>query len=399
MDLAAGYEPARGLSLPPGLPTRGLEEILGGWSSAGQALDALDSIIDERDWRPGMVGARLHRLLVADLVAGPLRGWPVLTATWLEALPATSVVHREIGSRARAVDWKATARMGWPPVQLATRPRRRDDDHLLTGILRWTLERLDHAVVSARKVWTEVDASARPQIAAALDLLDLSPVAETRSLVPDRSDLDHIAAEGHPWNLLAPAAAELLRYEQTSPASLGALIAPEDQWRLYHLGVLGELVAHARDTGRHVRSVGPIAGGAPCYSIDDMTVWFEGGKLAGPRPYTLLSGHAHGKPKPLAADIVVLRHDEGLLIECKWYADGTRAVRDGLRAAMAYALDAKPAALAEVISAAVLPDSQVDELGATHTSAGTVAIAGVRHVGKLLDNFASATASWHPAPP
>lgn len=390
MGMASGYEPTRRLSLPPGLPSRGLKEILGGWSSAGQALDALDAIVDERDWRPGLVSARLHRLLVADLAAGPLAVWPLLTAEWLEALPAIGIVHREIGQRARAVDWRATARMGWPPEQLSTRPRHRDTDHVLTGVLRWTLERLDATVASARRVWSNVDVPVRPQIAAALELLDLPPVATARPLLPERTDLDHIAAEGHPWNRLAPVARELLRFEQASPAELAQLIAPEDDWRLFHLAVLGELIASARDAGREVRSVGPVAGGHACYRIDDLTVWLEGGKLGGRRPYVQLSGHAHGNPQPLSADIAVLsaHRDAGLLIECKWYADGTRAVRDGLRAAMAYALDASPAALTDVTSAAVLPDPQVDEFGVTDTAAGTVVIAGVRHVGQLLRDFA-----------
>ena len=375
------------MSLPPLLPKRGLDEILGAFSSGGQALAALDSLIDERDWQPGMVTARLNRLLLADLVVGPIDPWPRLTAEWLESLPATSYTERAMGLRARAVDWRATARIGWPPESLITRPRRRENDQLLLTALRWTLETLDVAVTSAKRVWADVDTPVRDQLTAALALLDLLPVAEAQAVAPDATELAHIAGEGHPWNLMAPVTGALLRHQALSPADLAQQIQPNDHWRLFHLAVLGEIVCAAREAGREVRSTGPVAAGRACYAIDDLRLWIEGGGYDHPdRPYRRLSKAARGSSSPLTPDIVVLNTTTGaaLLIEVKWYSDGTRALRDGARAALAYALDAHPAVLDVVTSVAVLPDHQVIDDEKVKTAAGEVGVAGVRHVADLV---------------
>lgn len=387
MDVAAGHGSSRGLTLPPGLPERGLDEILGGFSSGGRLLEALDSMFDDRDWRHGLASARLHRVLTDRLGGGPLARWPVMTAQWVEALPAASVVERQVGHRARGVDWRATARLGWPPAKLVIRPRRRESDQLLVTSLRWTVEALIAVVRSAQRVWQAVDAPVRPQIEAAIALLDLSPVADAVADAPDRADLRHIAAEGHPWNVMAQVAAELLRFEQASPQELAQLVAPDEHWRLFHLAVLGEIVCAARESGRSVRSTGPVAGGAHCYEIDDLRVWIEGGGIADPdRPYDRITKTARGSRASLAPDIV-LHHaasNSVWLLECKWYADGVRAIREGGRAALAYALDVEPLGLSSVTSVAVLPDHQIVEEAYFGTGAGTVGAIGVSHLAALL---------------
>ena len=213
------------------------------------------------------------------------------------------------------------------------------------------------------------------------------------------SDLAAISSEGHPWNVLSPVAAELLRSRSAGILELiDTLIVPDDQvsGRLFHLGVLGELLVALRSAGAEVIPVRPISGSAsagPAYRVLSAAgtwweLWFEAAGLWGERqilsPYKLASQGVPGAGGALGADLLLAREDtHALLIECKYSANPARVARDGFHQAAAYAVEAGEL-FENVASVVVGPSDVVIESKVVATKTSKLGICRPDHMNQLL---------------
>lgn len=387
----------------PSVPDAGLREVLRSWSGAGELTRALAFVGSEdwaqREWRALDVQRRAHRVLALELV-GPIGLWPTSRRSWDDALPAMSTRERFWSERATPkVDWRRTFQRGWPPDHFATRRRRRGADELLTTALRWTVDRVLAVLSDASALHPEIAAPVRNQLAILRSLVDRDPL---QSAIPERpgpAELASMRAAGRPWRAVSTVAARLNAVDRLGAEAYAyRYLLPDDEARprLYHLGVLGEVLLAAIDHGASVISLRPIADGhaGPVYSITDererrWDVWFEGAG-AWPaygvvEPYVRVGGglrYLNGVPvanRPLSPDILlILPGCAALVVECK-YSDADPAyVASGYSQAVAY--ESELLAIAPRVVAAVIgPDEFVSE-------SRTAEIPGVGTVGIVDTN-------------
>lgn len=266
-----------GVTGPP-IPESGLREVLGQWIGRGELFEGL-AFPDEdghSSWSAADIEARAHRVLLERLKPLAAR-LPARADAWAEFLPAVRQ-HETASSSAptSGTDWPATRiRFGWPPGEFIGRRSERRADSLLSTTLRWTLETLAEVRSKAVAAYPEADIGVRKQIDAGCGAASRQPLASAPPIRPGRHDLMALRRAGRPWGTIADIAGELAVLD-ASPLVLAAeLLAPDDaiRWRLFHLGVLGEVLQAARGTGSTVHSCGPLrpAGGRPSFEIRDRT--------------------------------------------------------------------------------------------------------------------------------
>jgi hypothetical protein len=386
--------------LVPKIPTTGLVETTRSWSSAGELFEALAAVEEpEREWSARDLERRAHRVL-AQRLRPDLMKWPQGFSDWLDALPAESLRPREmISAPSSGTSWRETARHGWPPIAFHGRTRHRIADTLLISTLRWTLESLKPVVEDARSVLPGLLVDVDEQLAAAFGLLEVDPVSRAHAVPPSFSDLAAVSGEGHPWNVLSPVAADLLRRQSDGILELiDTLIVPDDQLsgRLFHLGVLGELLVALRSAGADVIPVRPVSGSAsvgPSYRVvsaeeNPWELWFEAAGLWSERqilsPYQLASQGVPGAGGALGADLLLAREDaRALLVECKYSANPARVARDGFHQAAAYALEAREL-FEGVVSVVVGPSDVVIDSTLVATKTAKLGICRPDHMDQLL---------------
>lgn len=386
MELDRG--PASVARLTPSIPPDGLAEALEGWSSKGELWQSLAVIPSERDWSWRDSERRAMRVLLAELVDA-IEQWPTMELEWVEALPAMSHRVREVGPvLGSGVSWSGTRLRGWPPTEFVSRPKIRVADQLLVTSLRWTIERLAAIRSSAEKSAPGVSEPIRTQLDAAEALLEIEPVASAHAAAPAEVDLSAISSEGRPWTQMADVTAELLALDEASVFGLARrLVAPtEERWRLFHLAVFGEMLRALRDRGLRYRSLRPLSatGSGPAFEVVDgdgriWDLWFEASgvwRYYGVRdPYATAVAGVSGAGTALGCDVALVRFPErALLVDAKYSSNPAVVGRDGYRAAIAYAAEARSGLVDDVVSVAVGPAEVVQQPGWAQTDVGQIGV-------------------------
>jgi hypothetical protein len=258
---------------------------------------------------------------------------------------------------------------GWPPREFKGRTRSRVADSLLVTTLRWTLETLREVWIDARSIDRDLGNEVAQRVEVALSLLDMEPLNSAASVKPSGSDIRALRTEGRPWSAAASVAEVLRAIDGGKLIDLALrLVVPDDdlRWRLFHLGVFGELLAALRSLGCEATSIRPLSGGGrgPSYFVSDdrkrtWDLWFEAGgiwsKYKKRSPYLDLTTGLVSQSQPLSPDIVLILPNEFcLIIECKYYRDRQNLCRDGYLQASAYAVELgtdviEPAKIASVV--------------------------------------------------
>lgn len=401
----AGLTPAPGSDALAGIPEAGLAEALEGWSSKGELWAGLAAVQADREWSWRDSERRAMRVLLAELL-DDLGRWPTMELDWIEALPAVTRRTREVGPvLASGVSWPQTRRLGWPPSEFVCRPKSRIADQLLVTALRWTIEELLAVRRLAVAVAPGMDAAVAKQLDIAEELLDIEPVSLARAAPPDHPDLLLIAAEGGPWAAMAPVTARLLAIDESSILDLARrLVAPTDErWRLFHLAVFGEVLRALRAADCTLVSRRPLSSttNGPAFEVTDSCggiwdLWFEAAgawRYYGVAdPYVGAVAGITGAGGPLGTDIALIAADDrALLIECKFSSDPAVVARDGYRAALAYAAEARSGLVAGTVAVACGPTTTVGSAGWADTSVGRAGVVGPDDLAAVIDGFLTAT--------
>jgi hypothetical protein len=321
-----------------------------------------------------------------------LQLWPTDVRDWLDALPAETRTRRELANAPlRGTAWADTRRrFGWPPTQYVTRVRERIADEFLLTTFRWTLEQLLETRTDAVRLAARIADPVQLNLAAAEKVLEAGALEGVEAVEPSRADVEALERSGRPWNVVAPVAWEYLRFELSLYDLAEELIRPDDEefgWRLFHLGVFGQVLLTLRALGAELRSRAPLSGGSagPAYEVLLPTgvtwdLWFEAagawGYYSRKSPYTEASTAAPGATRALGADVMLIRVDErSFLIECKYSADPTTVARDGYHQAASYGLEVRSRLANEVVACVVGPEGVLSTTSSTEAFA---ALAGIR---------------------
>lgn len=394
--------PLAGLSPLPPIPERGLEEVLRSWSGSGQlwaALAACKDPIAERSWDAVDVRARAHRILFSQL-APLIARWPRDLGRWMEALPPELVRSRVHAERPHSgMDWRATRRLGWPPAEFVSRPPRRRNDNLLAQVLIWTLRRLLLVSADAATPATDQERLAYDRATAAFGLLAEASLAGLDTSRPGFADLRGVRAVGQPWTDLALVAKRLLLLDSELERLAWEVVAPDPDlaWRLFHLGVLGEVLHSLRTSGARVTSLRPLGASVPgpAFAVLDSDeeawdLWFEAGGIwryyECQEPYQEVSRGVLGAGSALGCDVMLVQPSRrALLIECKYSQSGSVVARAGYLQALAYATEANELCPA-VTSAVVGPSDVVTAPGWTTTLSGLVGMLNPDDIPLLIEH-------------
>lgn len=342
----------------PLLPRRGLGEVLRGWSSDGQLFDALSAVavLDmDVEWSSRDIARRAGRVLLERLLPD-LAVLPTDPATWREHIPVTTTSAREVcGRPLPPTNWAMTSRrFGWPPQAFVTHPRSRVQDESVLRTLAWTARALEHLVRDVRPVAPLlVGRIERPQVAM-MEVVE-QELPDVESIRPDRLDLRAMAGSGRPWSALATVAEAIVRAETDLEFLAYELIEPDPdlEWRLFHLSVLGAVLASVRRLGARVSWRAPLSGAyatGPQFQIaigqDRWDLWFEAAGASRyygyVSPYQRATSGVARNQRSIGADIMLsLPGKRSLMLECKWSSLGTYVGRDGYHQAAAYAIEAR----------------------------------------------------------
>ena len=396
---------------PPALPEVGLEEIFAHWSGPGDLWAAL-AIVDDggyaRHWTDREIESRAHRVLLQHLESS-LQQWPLRTDTWLERLPAVSVIERFDSPYVQSgVSWTRTMRRySWPPSRFLGRQRNRAVDLLLVTTTRWALERLAKIYTSATNLFSSAGEGVARQLGAALALLDLEPIAGAEAIKPTLVDLRSMRAEGTPWSYVADVCDELRQVESSLMALSRRAIYPQPQLRgrLFHLAVLGLFLRSVRGLGHAITSRRPLGAPSvgPAYSFEypanrQAHLWFEAAgawKFYGhDSPYVEATQGVEGAGSPIGADLMLLLpYRKVLLVECKYSRNPQTVARGGYEQAVAYAAETWNRLAPEVVSIVVGPDEVVVSSHRTTLSVGTIVITSPSGIDTVVREFLSIPAT------
>jgi hypothetical protein len=212
-----------------------------------------------------------------------------------------------------------------------------------------------------------------------------------------------IRRAGTPWGIVSDIANELALLDAAPYTLATELLAPDDgiRWRLFHLGVLGEVLQAARSFGCIVRSCGPLrpGGGRPSFELEHsqggkLDLWFEGAGIwqaMGLRsPYAEATAGIALKERTLGADLLLARPDGAfLVIECKYSTNPDFVARNGYYQAVTYAAELASRASGKITAIAVGPEGVVERQGFTDLSVGQVGIGPPSAIPEVLRSFLS----------
>jgi hypothetical protein len=359
---------------PADIPQRGLTEVLSAWSGQGEVLlEALAAVsaddLSERAWTSLSIRRRAHRVLFGELIP-MIAHWPDSPQGWINALPAETIKRREIVlAPVSGVSWRETRRLfDWPPKAFMVRSRNRAADSLLVTTLKWTLARLGDVHRDAIAVVAGLDAPIAGKLNAALSLLSMPPLIDAEDIQPARQDIAALSREGSPWNLVAPVTEALASVSSSIEELARRLILPDEslRWRLFHLAVLGEVLAALKNLGCSVRSLRPLSASSsgPAYSVIDpkgrtWDLWFEAGGASSfygkKSPYLAATAGLGEGNRPIGADIMLVRSDkEAFIIECK-FTRNPATVGGGVSQSFGYGVEVQTALQVSTRCAVVAP--------------------------------------------
>lgn len=385
----------------PPIPEAGLHFVLSSWSGRGQLYEALAAVSPDRfdrAWNARDVRRRANRVLW-ELLRPQTEQLPTTTRRWMDALPAETDASRARRATPRGrVDFVRTRLGGWPPESFVVRERHRVADELLTGVTAWTLGEVLDVASDARSVDETLVATTTNQLAAAASIMERLPLSDAPRQQPDRASLAAARRAGRPWSTVALLATTLGRHDDLSVLA-ETLLEPDRElrWRLFHLGVLGEVLLGIRELGHHILSASPIAGTVrgPQYRVtmDDgsqVEVWFEAAGIWRDRrevsPYVRATTGLRGPGnRPLGPDLLLIHGSKALVLECKYSADPTY-VATGYEQVLAYATELGLLA-GEVEALVVGPTEVVRDAGSVSLPSTSVAIVPAESIRPRVANW------------
>lgn len=396
------------------LPRRGLEELLRGWTSDGQVFEALSAVGTDDlvvDWSAQDIQRRADRVILERVEADICR-LPDSASKWREQLPMTVASQRtETGQPARPMDWATTARRyGWLPQTFVSNPRSRVRDEMTLQVLAWTATRLDGMVHDLSNVARHLIGRVQPGVLAMVEVVR-QELPDVEIVRPDRLDIRALSTSGTPWSLLARVAEELLRAETDLQFLAFQIIepVPELEWRLFHLSVLGEVLAAMRSLGGQVRWTAPLSASeapGPQFQVrlgrDVWDVWFEAS--GAPKHYGVLSPYRKatasvgGAQQSIGADILLcLPRAQALALECKWSASSGYVGREGYHQASSYLVEIRAGIADDARSYLVGPEEVVPRLSEAMLDwpggLATVGSCNISHIAELVHRSVLGTTS------
>jgi hypothetical protein len=261
------------------------------------------------------------------------------------------------------------------------------------------LRRLLSVSADAAPAITQQDRLANARAEAAFGLLAEPSLADLDAARPGVADLRGVRAVGPPWTDLAEVAKKLLVLEGEMERLAWEVIAPDPDlaWRLFHLGVLGEVLHSLRTSGARVTSLHPLGASVPgpAFAVLDSDgevwdLWFEAGGVwryyACQEPYREVSVGVVGAGSALGCDVMLIQPNRrALLIECKYSWSGSVVARGGYLQALAYATEANE--LCPAVTAAVVgPSAVVTAAGWTTTLSGLVGMLSPNEIPQLIEH-------------
>lgn len=390
---------------PPPIPDRGLDAVCELWSGRGQLWRAIAAVNDlevDVQWTERQLRRRALRVLFT-LLAPSLAQLPARERLWLEALPAESVrTAQQSNAPDGRVDWARTRATGWPPRAFVVRRRERKPDSVLLGALAWVCSEARKLLAAAPKPSGANEAEALERLRLLVKLGRAHPVvAAAHVQMPMADDLRALQSSGPPWRQVAEVAGALKGLVGQRLAELArTLLAPDAElrWRLFHLAVLGEMLASLRDLGAVVQSVRPIGDGetstAPAFRVDlDGQVWHVWFEAAGiwraqdwEQPYRHAAGAINGSAGPLGADILLIdaASERALIVECKYSAKATTVGRTGYHQSSTYLAEMRGRISGSVVSVTVGPENVVNETRLVSLIDGKIGFASPRGLRQLV---------------
>lgn len=377
--------------MTPPIPEAGLVYVLSAWSGSGQLLEALAAIPSddpvERRWTARDVGRRANRVLFASMVSSIGR-LPITARRWRDALPAESTVESTtspyLGSR---MDVIAMRRRGWPPQEFVVRRRGRVAEEILARTAAWTIGRIVEIAADAQSVDPTIGRGVESQMLSMAAAIEAAPLRDAPPERPDRRTLAAVRRAGPPWTSIASLASIIVTADKHLDVFSRQLIEPDEnlRWRLFHLGVLGEVLLALIDEGGRVQSLRPLSSasaGANYIAVwpagQQVEVWFEAAGVwrmtRRTSPYvTAATGLADAGVRPLGPDLLLICDDRVLVIECKYSTD-SRYVATGYEQVLAYAAELRGPIASEVEAVVVGPHGTVRSTGLGETGIGPVRI-------------------------
>lgn len=387
------------------IPARGLSEVLRAWSGAGElweALAAVDSTISRRRWSARDIERRAHRVLFPTLTSD-LQALPTSVQEWIEALPAESIRFREIDGRPLPnTSWTETRLRGWPPTRFVGHVRARVADTLLVTCTKWTLDRLKTIYRDAIRVEPGLGKLVPDQMSALMAALSEEPLVSAESIRPSHTDVEALSREGWPWSVVANLSDRLREITDVSLFELAQQVVvptPELRWRLFHLGVLGELLIAIKEAGGRIISMRPLSATAarPSYVIRDATghtwdLWFEAAGIWNyygvQSPYIGVTSGVIGENRPLGADILLIRKGKAaLIVECKYSLNPVVVARAGYYQAVCYATEIHSRLAPEVSSVVVGPGKVVPSPTRVELNVGAIAVGSPSYLSEVVCSF------------
>ncbi|MFI6981550.1 hypothetical protein ACIBSV_23550 [Embleya sp. NPDC050154] len=265
--------------------------------------------------------------------------------------------------------------------------------------LRWAVDRVLAIRKAAIKVEKSLETIAKPQFKAAAALKEIAPIASATGEAPTRLELAALMRSGSPWTTLAQTAKILQDSDSASLfdfARRHLLPVDELRWRLFHLGVLGVLLASCREHGWRLTSRKPLSASTrpgPHYELTepDGTVWqlwFEADNMWGfyglETAYQGISSAVFADDSPMGADIAIVRPGEAaFLFECK-YGKAAYVKRDGFHQISTYIAEASGTLAPHVRGFVVGPDDVIPTTATVQLGGGDITFVGPRHLSNFL---------------
>ncbi|MDA8322210.1 MAG: hypothetical protein M0030_20700 [Actinomycetota bacterium] len=354
------------------------------------------------EWSSRDIERRAARVLL-ELIERELSLLPSDAATWLEHLPVTTTSRRQMSSRPlRPTDWAATARrFRWPPQAFIGHSRSRVKDESALQVLVWVARRLDQVVRDVRVVAPLLVGRVETPVVAMAEIAT-AELAGVEAIRPDRLDLRALASSGRPWSALTTIAESLMRAETDLEFLAFELIEPDPdlEWRLFHLSVLGEIIAAVRQLGGRVRWNAPLSASESSGPQFHVTVgqarwdlWFEASAAfryyTVTSPYKAATAGVRSAPRSIGADVMLcLPGKRALMLECKWSAFGSYVGRDGYHQASSYLVEARSGLVTDAWSYIVGPGEIVPERTEAELNwpegVATVGVCNIQHLGALI---------------
>lgn len=383
------------------IPERGLQKVLAHWSGRGTIWGLLAAAVSEEvqaRWTPRQIEMRANRILF-EMLQPALRRWPKRTHEWVNVLPAVSGRSSLVSeSPTGRVSWGETrVRFGWPPIAFAAHQNTRSAHTVPVETLRWTIEELQQVARDAASLYPDLVNDATRTLRTAARLLAIEPLQSASAARPDSQTLLALRREGAPWGAVADVAEHLL-VKTNSAALASTLLLPDEgiRWRLFHLGVLGEVLSCLHEQGCVVTSHRPLgmAGTGPSFEVQDFCqrtwyLWFEAAgawsHLKTPAPYAEATKELSAVDRALGADLLFLLPGErALILECKYSSNVDFVSRNGYLQAATYANEVKARLAKVVFSVAIGPESVLPTLAFTELASGRVGIAPPSAIDSLV---------------